>query len=129
MVSCYPGGRPVELGALEESGTWVRRDAPQGRHPLRSKFVFKRKLGADVKIEKYKAGLVVKGFSQKSGVDFGDSVYALVAHYETILVTLSTMHVCSPGLRCSSDRCSKSAFLNATLEKTLVNLHPFFPKA
>jgi len=34
--------------------------------------VFKKKINVEGKVEKYKARLVEKGYSQVSGIDFGD---------------------------------------------------------
>eukprot|EP00253_Pinus_taeda_P019436 PITA_19436 len=43
-----------------------------GRKPIGRKWVFKKKTNAEGKVEKYKARLVEKGYSQVSGIDFGD---------------------------------------------------------
>jgi hypothetical protein len=40
--------------------------------PLARKWVFKKKLNAEGKVEKYKARLVAKGYSQVEGIDFGE---------------------------------------------------------
>ena len=45
-----------------------------GRKPIGSKWVFKKKTNAKGKVEKYKVRLVAKGYSQVSGIDFGDIV-------------------------------------------------------
>jgi hypothetical protein len=37
-----------------------------------SKWVFKKKMNAIGQVEKFKAQLVVKGYSQVEGVDFGE---------------------------------------------------------
>ena len=42
------------------------------RNPIGSKWVFKNKLNAEGKVEKYKARLVAKGYSQVEGIDFGE---------------------------------------------------------
>jgi len=49
--------------------------------------VFKNKLRSDGTIEKYKARLVIKGYSQKKGEDFFDT-YLPVARLTTIRVLL-----------------------------------------
>ena len=41
----------------------------RGSKPIDSKLIFKRKLRPDGSIEKFKARLVVKGFTQKKGID------------------------------------------------------------
>ena len=60
---------------------------------MTSKWIFKIKHVANRSIEKYKARFVVRGFSQKEGVDY-DETFALVARYtsiRTILALASTM--------------------------------------
>ena len=42
------------------------------RKPIGSKWVFKKKTNVEGKVEKYKAWLVVKGYFQVLGIDFGD---------------------------------------------------------
>jgi hypothetical protein len=45
-----------------------------GRNLIGSKWVFKKKLNSKGKVEKYKAQLVEKGYSQVEGIDFGEIV-------------------------------------------------------
>ena len=51
------------------------------------------KKNAKGEVERYKARLVVKGYTQRQGIDY-DEVFALVAHLETIqlLISLSTQN-------------------------------------
>jgi hypothetical protein len=51
------------------------------------KWVFKKKLRSDDTIDKYKASLVVKGYTQKEGEDFFDT-YSPVARLTIIYVLL-----------------------------------------
>ncbi|GJY51765.1 zinc finger, CCHC-type containing protein [Tanacetum coccineum] len=55
--------------------------------------IFKKKLKVDKTIKKFKARLVIKGFRQKSGIDYFDT-YALVAHISTIrlMIAMSSIH-------------------------------------
>jgi hypothetical protein len=50
--------------------------------------VFKKKLRPDGTIDKYKARLMAKGYTQKEGEDFFDT-YSLFARLTTIRVLLS----------------------------------------
>ena len=45
-------------------------ELPNGRYPIGNKWVFKNKLNAEGILEKYKAQLVAKGYSQVEGTDF-----------------------------------------------------------
>jgi hypothetical protein len=45
--------------------------------------VFKKKLNAEGKVEKYKARLVAKGYSQVEGIDFGE-IFSLVSKLTSI---------------------------------------------
>lgn len=49
---------------------------------------FKTKLNEDGNVDKYKARLVVKGYSQEEGIDY-DEVFAPVARWDTIRIFLS----------------------------------------
>ena len=52
------------------------------------KWVYRTKLNPNGSINKHKAKLVVKGYSQPLGIDFSDT-FALVARHETIRLILA----------------------------------------
>ena len=58
------------------------------KNPIGSKWVFKNKLNAEGKVEKYKARLVAKGYSQVEGIDFGE-IFSPVAKLTSIRLLLS----------------------------------------
>ncbi|KFY97995.1 hypothetical protein V500_01823 [Pseudogymnoascus sp. VKM F-4518 (FW-2643)] len=66
-----------EYHSLIENSTWEVVDLPQGRRPLSTRWVFKRKMGPSGTILKHKARFVACGFEQQQGVDF-DETYASV---------------------------------------------------
>ena len=70
-------------------------DRPYGCKPMGCKWVFKKKLRPDGTIEKYKARLVSKDYTQREGEDYFDT-YSLVARLTTIRVLHSL--VASHGL-------------------------------
>ena len=63
-------------------------DLPQGVKPIGCKWVYKRKKGVDRKVETYKAKLVAKGYSQKSGFDYAET-FSPVAMIKFIIILLS----------------------------------------
>jgi hypothetical protein len=55
-----------EKDSIMSNATWEVVERPYGCKPIGSKWVFKKKLRPDGTIERYNAGLVIKGYSQKS---------------------------------------------------------------
>ena len=51
-------------------------ELPTERNPIGRKWVFKKKLNAEGKVEKYKARFVANGYSQVEGVDFGEIFFS-----------------------------------------------------
>jgi hypothetical protein len=67
-----------EIDSFLSNETWKLVDQPYGCKPVGCKWVFKKKLRSDVTIDKYKARLVVKGYTQQEGEYFFDT-YSPVA--------------------------------------------------
>ena len=72
-----------EIKTIHRNNTWEVSELPEGSQPIGVKWVFKKKMNAQGKIEWYKAWLVVKRYKQKVGIDY-DEVFAPVARMETI---------------------------------------------
>eukprot|EP00253_Pinus_taeda_P026805 PITA_26805 len=77
-----------EMTSLHKNEAWDLVELSDGRKPIGSKWVFKKKTNAEGKVEKYKALLVGKGYSQVSGIDFGD-IFSPVAKVASIRLLLS----------------------------------------
>jgi hypothetical protein len=58
-----------EMVALEKNEAWGLIKLSTRRNPIGIKWVFKDKLNVKGKVEKYKALLVAKGYSQVEGID------------------------------------------------------------
>jgi hypothetical protein len=97
-----------EMDSILSNGTWELVDQPYGCKPMGCKWVFKKKLRPDGTIDKYKAILVAKGYTQTEGEDFFDS-YSPVARLTTICVLL--LLAASHGLL-THQMDIKTAFLN-----------------
>jgi hypothetical protein len=61
-----------EMDSLDKSEALYLVKFPTGRKAISSKWVFKKKLNAKGKVEKYKDRLVEKGYSRVEGIDFGE---------------------------------------------------------
>ncbi|XP_076937403.1 uncharacterized protein LOC143605020 [Bidens hawaiensis] len=72
-----------EIQALEQNETWTLVELPEGKHAIGSKWVYKIKYKPNGEIERHKARLVVKGFTQMEGVDYHDT-FAPVAKLVTV---------------------------------------------
>ena len=58
---------------IEKNETWMLVDRPVHKKVIGVKWNFNTKLNADGSINKHKARLVVKGYSQEPGIDFTDT--------------------------------------------------------
>jgi hypothetical protein len=76
-----------EIATLEAAKTWTTVPQPQGKNIVGSKWVFRIKRKSDGSIDKYKARLVARGFTQIYGVDYFDtySPVAKMASFRLIL--------------------------------------------
>ena len=72
-----------EMKSLRENETWDMVTFPNGNKPIGSKWVFKKKMNAVGQVDKYKAQLVVKGYSQVEGVKFGE-IFSYVSKLASI---------------------------------------------
>ena len=79
-----------KMADLDNNEAWDLVEFPTGRNPIGSKWVFKRKLSAEGKVEKHKSRLVAKGYSQVEGIDFGE-IFSPVAKLTSIIFLLSVV--------------------------------------
>lgn len=104
-----------EMAALEENLTWSLVKLPKGRRTVSNRWVYRAKRGPDGKVERYKARLVCRGFSQQRGIDFNET-FSPVAHLDTIRAILSV--AASEQFELAQFDV-KTAFLNGYLEEEL----------
>ena len=85
----WKGAMKDEMDSMETNKVWDLVELPQGRKPLKCKWVYKKKFGADGKLIKHKARLVAKGFSQKYGLDYTET-FSPVARFESVRTIMAT---------------------------------------
>ena len=100
-------------------GTY-RVKLPPGRKTVGSKWVFKKKTGADGSVQRYKARLVAQGYTQKYGTDY-DETFCPVVRQESLrlLIALSVQY----DLKLHQVDVA-TAFLNGTLEEEVFMRQP-----
>nr|CAN75844.1 hypothetical protein VITISV_005150 [Vitis vinifera] len=109
-----------EMNSMYMNGVWDLVELPHGCKPVGCKWVFKTKHDFRGQIERYKARLVVKGYSQREGIDFKETfspmstkdsfrvIMAIVTHFD---LELHHMDV-------------KIAFLNGDLDEDVYMEQP-----
>ena len=69
----WRGALKREMDGQIARGVWKVVDRPKGKTVLGTKTVFKRKVGQDGRVEKYKCRFVAKGFRQIKGIHYQES--------------------------------------------------------
>ena len=62
--SHWKGTLEREMNDQINNGVWVQVERPKGKTVLGTKILFKRKIGKDGQIEKYKCRFVTRGFAR-----------------------------------------------------------------
>jgi hypothetical protein len=78
----------VEIATLKKAGTWNLIERPANTNVVNCKWVFRIKKNSEGGIEKYKARLVARGFTQIYGVDYFET-FAPVAKLASIRTILA----------------------------------------
>ena len=78
----------TEIEALNRLKTWTLVPRPSGRTIVKCRWVYAVKRTVAGSIERYRARLVAKGFSQKAGIDF-DETFSPVVKYDSLRIILS----------------------------------------
>ena len=104
-----------EMDSLHENHTHELPELSKGKRALRNKWVYKLKRGDDGNAPRYKAGIMVKGFQQKKGVNV-DEILALVVKMTSTRTMLSI--VASMDLEVEQLDV-KMAFLHGELEEEI----------
>jgi len=101
-----------EMEALQKNETWELVKLPPGKKLVGCRWIYTLKLDSNGNIDRYKARLVAKGYTQKYGIDYGDT-FAPVAKINTIRILISIAANEDWPLKQFD---VKNAFLNEVLE-------------
>ena len=83
-----------EVAALHSTGTWDLVVLLFGKFPVGCCWVYTVKVGPDGQVDRLKACLVAKGYTQVYGSDYGDT-FSLVAKIDYVRLLLSMVVMCS----------------------------------
>lgn len=109
-----------ELNAMERNKVWRKADLPPGKKLVETKWIFKTKRSQYGVIDRYKARIVARGFTQKPGEDYSET-FAPVSRYESLRILLAISASQHLQLRQID---VKSAFLTAPLEEEIYIRQP-----
>eukprot|EP00253_Pinus_taeda_P002353 PITA_02353 len=110
----------AKLQSLQKNHTWTLSDLPAGKKPISYQWVYKVKYKANGTLDKYKARLVARGFSQKEGIDY-EETFAPTAKMSTIRLVLALAAQFNWKVHQMD---VKSAFLNGDLQGEVYMMQP-----
>jgi histone deacetylase 1/2 len=77
-----------EYAALISNNTWDLVPCPSGTNIVRGKWVFHHKFNTDGSLDRYKARWVLRGFTQRPGIDY-DETFSPVVKPVIVRIVLS----------------------------------------
>ncbi|MCO5575393.1 hypothetical protein L7F22_029193 [Adiantum nelumboides] len=118
--NCWKRAMHAELDAIERNKTWTLVPRPPKRKVVSTKWIFKTKYKADGSLDKHKARLMARDFSQRPGVNF-DETYAPTA----CMITIRTVLCLAAHFGWAVFQMDvKSAFFNGEMEKEVYVSQP-----
>lgn len=109
-----------EMDSLIKNNTWTMVEKPKDRKVIQNRWVFRVKSKPNGEVDRYKARLVVRGFSQVYGVDYLET-FSPVVKYSSIRMILAVAASEKLYLRQFD---IKTAFLNGDLSEEIFMNQP-----
>ena len=109
-----------EIDSMYENQVWSLVDLPDGKKPVRNKWVFKRKIDMNGNLTTYKARLVAKGFTQIQGIDY-DETFSPVVMFKSVRIMLAIAAYYDFEIWQMD---VKTAFLNGKLDEDVYMVQP-----
>jgi len=110
----------AEFDALQANDTWTLVPRPRGVNLVTGKWVFRHKFKLDGSLDRYKARWVLRGFTQRPGIDY-DETFSPVVKPATIRAVLTLALSRSWPIHQLD---VKNAFLHGTLTETVYCAQP-----
>ena len=81
-----------EMAILHSIGTWDLIPLPAGKSPVGFRWVYTVKIGPDGRVDRLKACLVAKGYTQIHGSDYNDTFSPITkTTFICLLLSMATM--------------------------------------
>ncbi|CAI7794443.1 unnamed protein product [Closterium sp. NIES-54] len=109
-----------DIRSLVSMGTWELVERPRGVNIMKNRWVLTTKYHLDDTVEREKARLVVKGFTQVYDADYNET-YSPVSSYVSLRIFLSIVAVLDLNLMQLD---MKNAFLQSKLDRVLYMYQP-----
>ena len=77
-----------EIECIEKNQTWELVDVPKEKYVVGVKWIYKTKKNSDGNVQKNKARMVARGFTQQPGIDFNE-MFAPIAWMDTVRTVLA----------------------------------------
>jgi hypothetical protein len=77
-----------EIECIENNQTWKLVYVPEDKDVISVKWIYKTKQHAEGNVQKHKARIVARGFTQQHGIDFNET-FAPVVHMHTVRTMLA----------------------------------------